>query len=90
MSQELTLLAIAVSNDLDRVFDLQELLRITLEEIDNPTEKTLLRLDLLVSIYLREMELQLEEMSVGLREIRCQLANSNSEPPNDPRTQANE
>lgn len=74
MSQNLMSLAIGASDDLSRLLDLQELLRIALEQFDNPSEKTNQRVDLLLSTYLCQVEPWLDNLELGLQRIRSSLA----------------
>lgn len=72
MSQELASLAITALDDLQAMSRLQELLEICLEELDQPTEKSYLRLELLLDCYQASMMLYLDELKVSLEGMRRQ------------------
>lgn len=72
MSQELASLAVTALDDLQAMSRLQELLEICLEELDQPTEKSYLRLELLLDCYRASMMLHLDELKVSLEGMRRQ------------------
>lgn len=85
MTQELSRLAIAASDNLARLLDLQELLRLALEQLDQyPTEKEWLRVDLLVGIYLSQVEAYFDDLEMNLSRIRQQSATGMSGLPDLP------
>lgn len=75
MRESLAVLAVRASDALQRLLALQELLQICLEQFDNPTEKTQERVDLLLSIYLSQVELHFDELRLMLQKIRLRVNN---------------
>ncbi len=73
MSRSLMTLAIAALDDLARILTLQQLLEISLEQFDDPTEKTEQRVDMLLSCYLSQVEPHFEDLKFSLERIREQL-----------------
>lgn len=70
MSQELTKLANAALDDFYAISRLQELLEISIEQLDQPTENIYLRLELLIDSYQAYMALYLDELKSSLERIR--------------------
>lgn len=66
-------LVLGAMDDFARVKELQLLLKIGLNEADNPSEEACNRIALIVDTYLCQVEPWLEELGIGLDRIREQL-----------------
>lgn len=70
MTRDLTILLIRLEDELNRLFVLQQVLQIALEQFDGPHEKTMLRVDLLIDLYLAQAEYYFDEMKAVTNQIR--------------------
>lgn len=73
MPKNLASLSISALDEFSRLKELQELLEICLEELLNPSEKSVDRAVLLIAVYLPDSKLRLEELQITLERIH-QLA----------------
>ena len=87
--EELVRLAIASSDELSRLNSLPQLLKISLEQFDQPNEQTLDRVDLLLTLHLFHAEVHLRELADQLHGIRQQLKLA-AELPQQPESPAGE
>lgn len=71
--QTLSSLVIGAIDELNHVLEMQELLRLGLSELDQPSEKTRLRLDLLLNSYLCQSECHFQELQLELERMRQML-----------------
>lgn len=62
MPENLMVLLIRLQDELNRLFVLLQVLEIALEQIDQPDEKTMSRIDLLISLYLPQAEYRFDEL----------------------------
>lgn len=74
--EQLVRLTIASMDELARLNSLQQLLKICLEQFDNPGEESFERADLLISLYVFHAEAHLRELATQLEEIRKCLRQS--------------
>lgn len=75
MAENLSTLAIDVSNEVGHILGLQQLLKICLNELDtNPSAETHERAALLVSTYLCQVEPHFQDLEVRLRRMRGLIA----------------
>ena len=74
-------LADAALDEFDWIVRLQELLRICLEQFNHPTDKTPLRVELLISIYLSNMDGAIEQLESHLGNIKRKIADEIGEEP---------
>lgn len=70
MTESLRILLIQLQDELNRLFALLELLRIALEQFDQPDEKTMSRVDLLISLFLPQAEYHFDELKSVTTQIR--------------------
>lgn len=70
MTKNVSVLLVRVMDELNALFTLQQLLNIALEQMDNPSEETMDRVDLLISLYLPQAELRFYETKYKLQEIQ--------------------
>lgn len=73
MPNNLASLSISALDEFSRLEELQDLLEICLEELLNPSEKSVGRAVLLIAVYLPDSKLRLEELKISLERIH-QLA----------------
>lgn len=66
----LSSLTIQATNEYAWVCELQEVLKIVQEQLDNPSEKTQIRVGLLIDLYLSAMDLHLDELRIALEDLR--------------------
>lgn len=71
--KNLSRLAIAVIDEFEWVIRLQELLRLCQDELDNPGERSQLRLELLIDSYLSQVECHIEELEWRLKSLQLGL-----------------
>lgn len=70
MTEDLRVLLIQLQDELNRLFVLQQLLKIALEQLSNPDDDTVDRLDLLISLYLPQAEHHFDELRSVTDQIR--------------------
>lgn len=70
MSQELMSLAISALDSFNVISKLQELIEISIEQLDQPTDKAHLRLELLLECYQTSMMSEIDELKVNLEDIQ--------------------
>jgi len=70
MTEDLMVLLIRLQDELNRLFVLLELLRIALEQFDQPNEKSMGRVDLLISLYLPQAEYHFDELKWITNQVR--------------------
>lgn len=68
--KQLSSLTIQASNEYVWVYELQEILKICLEQLDNPSEKTQDRVGLLIQLYLSAVDCHLDELNATLEDLR--------------------
>lgn len=73
MAETFTSLIIGTLDELSRILNLQELLRIALDEFHEPTETTSKRLEVLLVCYLSQTEPHFNNLKLGLERV-LQLA----------------
>lgn len=79
MTQELRRLSAAASDNTALLLDLQELLRLALEQLEAyPTHREWVRVDLLLRIYLSQIEPHFVDLILNLEKIRQQLYSESS------------
>lgn len=87
MPQNPTLISLAISalDEFEYLRTFQEVLEICLEQLDNPSGKTLERVHLLITCYMTGVDLHLDELRASLEALRWQLiADSASDQPIPP------
>lgn len=70
MTRDLTILLIRLEDELNRLFVLQQVLQIALEQFNDPDEKTMVRADLLIDLYLAQAEYYFDELKAVTSQIR--------------------
>lgn len=73
MPRTLMSLTISALDEFGHIRQLQQILEICLEQFDNPSDKTLDRVDLLITLYMSGMELRLDELRTSLERLQVQL-----------------
>jgi len=73
MPQTLMGLTISALDEFEYIRTFQEVLEICLEQLDNPLDKTLDRVNLLITCYMAGIELHLDELRTSLENLRKQL-----------------
>jgi len=72
-ANRLASLSIRAIDELSYILNLQELLQIALEELGNPSEKSSLRVDLLLGCYLSHALCHFQELQINLNHLKDEL-----------------
>lgn len=78
MSKKMVSLAMAALDEWSQLKNSQELLAIAIDQLEG-SDKTTLRLELLITAYLSLAELRLDELRAGLEQIRQQARIENTQ-----------
>lgn len=70
MTRDLMILLVQLQDELNRLFALLQLLELALEQFDQPNEKSVLRADLLITLYLAQAEYHFDETKFVTNQIR--------------------